>query len=104
MFPLSIHYSPPGIHSLLIIYHLFLYLFIFIIFIIFLIFIIFIIYRQQELLYNAEFQIQQIERKVARGLGERSDEEKKKLKLEIRTKMFFLVIHLDNELHKACMK
>ena len=32
-------------------------------------------YRQQELLYNAEFQIQQIERKVARGLGERSDEE-----------------------------
>jgi chromosome segregation ATPase len=36
--------------------------------------------RQQELLYNAEFQIQQIERKVARGMGERSDEEKKALK------------------------
>jgi len=35
--------------------------------------------RQQELLYNAEFQIQQMERKVARGLGERSDEEKKVL-------------------------
>eukprot|EP01041_Mallomonas_annulata_P001570 gene1570-3037_t len=39
--------------------------------------------RQQELLYNAEFQIQQIERKVARGLGERSDEEKKQLKQDI---------------------
>ena len=39
--------------------------------------------RQQELLYNAEFQIQQIERKVARGMGERSDEEKKKLKQQI---------------------
>ena len=36
--------------------------------------------RQQELLYNAEFQIQQIERKIARGLGERSDEEKIALK------------------------
>eukprot|EP01042_Synura_sphagnicola_P003178 gene3178-3922_t len=39
--------------------------------------------RQQELLYNAEFQIQQIERKVARGMGERSDEEKKKLNQQI---------------------
>lgn len=39
--------------------------------------------RQQELLYNAEFQIQQIERKVARGMGERSDEEKKILKAMI---------------------
>jgi coiled-coil domain-containing protein 39 len=32
--------------------------------------------RQQELIYTAEFQIQQMERKVARGMGERSDEEK----------------------------
>ena len=32
--------------------------------------------RQQELVYNAEFQIQQMERKVARAGGERSDEEK----------------------------
>ena len=39
--------------------------------------------RQQELLYNAEFQIQQIERKINRGLGERSDEEKIKLKKQI---------------------
>lgn len=36
--------------------------------------------RQQELLYNAEFQIQQIERKISRGMGQRSDEEKKILK------------------------
>jgi len=40
--------------------------------------------RQQELIYTAEFQIQQMERKVARGMGERSDEEKKKLNLEIK--------------------
>ena len=39
--------------------------------------------RQQELLYSAEFQIQQIERKIARGMGERSDEEKRSLKLLI---------------------
>ena len=39
--------------------------------------------RQQELLYNAEFEIQQIERKIARGLGERSDEEKNALKKSI---------------------
>lgn len=39
--------------------------------------------RQQELLYNAEFQIQQIERKIARGMGERSDEEKIDLKKQI---------------------
>lgn len=39
--------------------------------------------KQQELLYNAEFQIQQIERKIARGMGERSDEEKRALKAMI---------------------
>ena len=39
--------------------------------------------RQQELLYNAEFQIQQIERKIARGMGERSDEEKRQLRKSI---------------------
>ena len=39
--------------------------------------------RQQELIYNAEFQIQQMERKVARGLGERSDEEKRQLMTNI---------------------
>lgn len=39
--------------------------------------------KQQELLYNAEFQIQQIERKIARGMGERSDEEKRDLKKRI---------------------
>jgi len=32
--------------------------------------------RQSELIYNADFQIQQMERKIARGMGERSDDEK----------------------------
>ena len=41
--------------------------------------------RQQELIYNAEFQIQQMERKVARGMGERSDDEKKQLAAQIET-------------------
>lgn len=46
--------------------------------------------RQQELIYSAEFQIQQMERKVARGMGERTDEEKQILndkirELEVRT-------------------
>lgn len=35
--------------------------------------------KQQEILYNADFKLQLVERKVARGLGERSDEEKEKL-------------------------
>lgn len=39
--------------------------------------------RQQELLYNAEFQIQQSERKVARAMGVRSDTEKRELKLQV---------------------
>lgn len=40
--------------------------------------------RQQELIYSAEFQIQQMERKVARGMGERTDEEKSQLTSKIR--------------------
>jgi len=39
--------------------------------------------RQQELVYNAEFQIQQLERKVARAGGERSGEERKVLNAKI---------------------
>ncbi|EGR29742.1 hypothetical protein IMG5_149250 [Ichthyophthirius multifiliis] len=39
--------------------------------------------RQQELLYNAEYQIQLMERKVARAKGERTLEEKKDLENEI---------------------
>ena len=50
-------------------------------------------YRQQELLYNAEFQIQQIERKVARGLGERSDEEKRQLRWPFYTIVMFIFNH-----------
>merc|ERR1711871_1328574 len=40
--------------------------------------------RQQELVYNAEFQIQQMERKAARAGGERSDEEKIALNAKIK--------------------
>ena len=39
--------------------------------------------RQQELVYKAEFQIQQLERKVARASGERSGEERKVLNAKI---------------------
>lgn len=39
--------------------------------------------RQQEILYNASFQLQQMEKKVSRGLGERSQEEQKKLQSRI---------------------
>ncbi|KAL4481667.1 hypothetical protein ABPG74_007756 [Tetrahymena malaccensis] len=39
--------------------------------------------RQQELLYNAEYQIQLMERRVARAKGERTLEEKKDLENEI---------------------
>lgn len=49
--------------------------------------------RQQELLYNAEFQIQQIERKIARGMGERSDDEKVQLRKQID--------HLEKELDES---
>ena len=39
--------------------------------------------RQQELLYNAEYQIQQMNRKVERAKGDRSQEEMKKLDKQI---------------------
>ena len=39
--------------------------------------------RQQELLYNAEYQIQLMERRVSRARGERTLEEKKDLQAEI---------------------
>jgi len=35
--------------------------------------------KQQDMVYNADFKLQQMERKVARGLGERSTEEKERL-------------------------
>lgn len=40
--------------------------------------------RQQELLYNAEYQIQLMERKVQRARGERTAEEKRDLEIEIK--------------------
>ncbi|OQR84784.1 flagella associated protein [Achlya hypogyna] len=39
--------------------------------------------RQQELVYNGEFQIQQMERKVSRASGERTADETKAMKAEI---------------------
>jgi chromosome segregation ATPase len=36
-------------------------------------------FKQQELLYNIEFQVQQMERKVNRARGERTEEEKREL-------------------------
>ena len=40
--------------------------------------------RQQELIYNANFQIQHMERKVARAQGQRSQEEETKLNQDIK--------------------
>ena len=40
---------------------------------------------QQELLSNASFQLQRMEKKVARGLGERSNEEQIQLQLQIES-------------------
>ena len=39
--------------------------------------------KQQELLYNAEYQIQLMERKVARARGDRTLEEKKDLQKDL---------------------
>jgi sigma54-dependent transcription regulator len=40
--------------------------------------------RQQELQYNADYEIQQMNRHVARAQGERSQEESEKLDAEIK--------------------
>eukprot|EP00759_Apiculatamorpha_spiralis_P058034 PhF_6_TR894/c0_g1_i1/m.1407 len=40
-------------------------------------------FKQQELLYNIEFQVQQMERKVNRAKGERTEEEKRELQEKI---------------------
>lgn len=47
-------------------------------------------FKQQELLYNIEFNIQQMERKVNRAKGERTEEEKRELqeKIEMLQKMY----------------
>ena len=42
-----------------------------------------VVLKQQELLYNIEFQVQQMERRVNRAQGERTEEEKIKLNLQI---------------------
>lgn len=52
--------------------------------------------RQQELLSNANFQLEQMEKKVARGLGERSNEEQQQLQLQINS----LEIKLESETKK----
>ena len=54
--------------------------------------------RQQELIYTAEFQIQQMERKVARAGGERSDEEK--IILNKKIKMVQAVLDEEKEKQK----
>jgi len=51
--------------------------------------------RQQELIYNAEFQIQQLERRVARASGVRTDEEKKVLNTKIQDLKKLLQTHAD---------
>lgn len=51
--------------------------------------------RQQELIYNAEFQIQQLERRVARASGVRTDEEKKVLNKKIEQLNAVLKTHTD---------
>ena len=47
-------------------------------------------FRQQELLYTIEFNVQQMERKVNRAKGERTEEEKRELqeKIEMLQKMY----------------
>lgn len=50
--------------------------------------------KQQEILYNAEFQLQQMEQKVARGLGGRSDQEKRELMYRIEE------LELEHQHHK----
>ncbi|DAZ96764.1 TPA: hypothetical protein N0F65_012341 [Lagenidium giganteum] len=62
--------------------------------------------RQQELVYNGEFQIQQMERKVARASGERSAEETKVLQAQIQTLQMELdrVKAEENMLQTQCKK
>ena len=55
--------------------------------------------RQQELLDSANFQLEQMENKVARGLGVRSTEEQEKLKKQIET----LGVELEAEKQKKLL-
>lgn len=55
--------------------------------------------RQQELLYNADFKLQQVEKKVTRGLGERSNEEELKLQSQIEA----LDVELESERQKKTL-
>jgi chromosome segregation ATPase len=55
--------------------------------------------RQQELLYNANFQLQHMEKKVSRGLGVRSNEEQEKL----ASRIVELEVELDTEKQKKAL-
>ena len=73
--------------------------------------------KQQELLYNIDFQAEQVERKISRGLGERSDHEKEmlqaritqlendhQLKTEKKKTLTQRCKHLEQELHRSQRK
>jgi UDP-glucose:O-linked fucose beta-1,3-glucosyltransferase len=49
--------------------------------------------KQQELVYNQEYQLQQLERKISRAQGERTNEEKQIL----TTKIKGLTVELENQ-------
>jgi len=49
--------------------------------------------KQQEIVYNQDFQLQQLERKMARLQGERSNEENKQLEIRIKQLSEFLESH-----------
>ena len=56
--------------------------------------------KQQEILYTQDFQLQQQERKVARLMGERSDEEQSALSDKIKVCLWYLS-KLHSEMHNA---
>ena len=62
--------------------------------------------NQQELIYNADFQKQQMERKIARGLGVHSDEEKLRLQSEIKELEDEAIMqkNKEKELNQQCRK
>lgn len=48
--------------------------------------------KQQEILYTQDFQLQQLEHRMARLQGERSDDEKVQLQTKIKVRPFVLII------------
>ena len=60
--------------------------------------------KQQEILYTQDFQLQQLEHRMARLQGERSDDEKIQLQTKIKVRGLWIQLQANNSIYCCCMQ